>query len=603
VADNDASKQISQGASRWLADFEKVLNTKDSALLERLFLEKSYWRDQVAFTWDYRQVHNRADIEELLWSVVDEIKPSNFRFAEKWPAPDVFEGLGTPLIEVFFDFDTASGWGTGIVRGVPNEDSPYGFDGYTLYTKLEGLNGVEPPAKYPRGHGFKPEHKDENWLQSREKKQSFEDRDPTVLIAGGGHSGMVAAAYLARLGVESLIVDKNERVGDNWRKRYHTLALHNPIEMNQLPFMDYPDNFPQYIPKDKLANWFETYAESLDLNFWTSTEFLGASYDEETGVWTATVRKADGTERVLHPKHVIMATGGVGGPPRIPKLAGLDSFSGTVMHSSKFTAGQDYPSKKAIVVGVGTSAHDIALDLYNNGTEVTMLQRNPVIVTSVDCANLAYNDYFLGIPADLVDIRGLASGIYPLMVEGMKGYQKTVAELDRPLLERLEAAGVKLEEGEDKTGWLIKFLRYGGGYYLNVGASDVIAEGGIKVRQFADVDTFVPEGAQFKDGSVLEADLIVLATGYENRSAEVAHYFGEDVAQRIGDIGGFDEQGELANAWKPTAQRGLWFMIGSMQQARGNAPQLALQIKADLEGLIPESLRKTSQSSPASVSA
>src|SRR5699024_8330908 len=219
-----------------------------------------------------------------------------------------------------------------------------------------------------------------------------------------------------------------------------------------------------------------------------------------------------------------------------------------------------YAGKKAIVVGASTSAHDVALDLYNNDVDVTMIQRSPTIVTSVDCANLAYSAYFEeDADADLIDLQFSADFVYPMLVEGLKGYQQMVAQLDADLLKRLDEAGLRLEEGEDKTGWLLKFLRYGGGYYLNVGASDVIADGGIKVEQDENLDAYGPDGAKRKDGTVLAADVIVLATGWTSRENELKRYFCDEIANKIDKIGGFDEQGELANVWKPTAQPGLWF--------------------------------------------
>lgn len=587
------SEELTRNAQRWLNDLEAALATKDAALLAELFQETSYLRDNVALTWDYRQAHNREQIQQILWAAADTVKPSNLRFSERWSTPSVVAPAGSDIVEIVFEFDTVSGQGTGLLRALPNESSAYGFDGFSLYTRLESLHGFEHPEDHPRGHGFTPNHPKENWQQHREARKEFSDREPQVLVVGGGHSGQIVSAHLKRLGVETLIVDKFERVGDNWRKRYHSLALHNPIEMNHLPFLDYPKSWPQYLPKDMLANWLEIYSEVEDLNIWTSTAFLGGEYDESTRTWTAKVRRGDGSERTLHPKHIVIATGGVGGDPHIPELRGLSEFKGTVIHSTQFTSGQDYAGKKAIVVGVGTSAHDIALDLYNNDADVTMIQRSPTVVASVDCANMAYGAYFEeDADPDLIDLQFSADFVHPLLIEGAKAYQQAIAQIDAPLHKRLEEAGLRLEEGEDGTGWLVKFLRYGGGYYLNVGASDVIADGGIKIEQDENLDGYGPDGAKRKDGSTLEADVIVLATGFQDRHSELTRYFGAEMADKIGQVGGFGEEGELANDWKPTPQPGLWFSVGSMQQTRCNGPLLAYQIKGDLENLVPASLKK-----------
>lgn len=592
------------GTEQWISDFGSALAAKDSSTLSALFSEESYYRDNVAFTWDYRQAVGSQQIVDLLLSVVDDIAPSNFRLSTEWPEPGLVGYEEPLLLEFFMEFDTAVGGGTAIVRGIPDTTSPYGFRAFKLFTRLDTLRGFEPGEAYSGGRGFEAKHQKQNWLQNRDQRQSYSDREPEVLIVGGGHSGMMAAARLGKLGVDALIVDKNERVGDNWRKRYHNLALHTPTHMAQLPYLRYPDNFPEYISKDKLANWFETYAESLDLNYWTSTEFLGATFDDEAGTWSATIRKADGTERVLHPKHMIMCTGGVGGFPKIPNLPGLDTFAGDAMHSSKFTRGEDYAGKNAIVVGVGTSAHDIALDLYTNGANVTMLQRNPVAIVSIDSANAAYSDYFNGVPDVLVDFRFNADGVYPLLVKALHGYQQAVAEWDKDILERLEAVGMKLEDVRDgEHSWIMKFYRNGGGYYLNIGASDIIADGGIKVIQSDDLDTLTAEGARMNDGSLVPADVIVMATGYEGRQTELEALFGEEVAERVGPVGrGFDTEGEWTNVWKPTAQKGLWFMLGGVNNARPNSQLVALNIKAELEGLVPPKFRGAQQSLAASTS-
>ncbi|CAN5118844.1 NAD(P)/FAD-dependent oxidoreductase [soil metagenome] len=585
---------VSDSVARWLTDFEAALAAKDSALLRQLFVEESHWRDLESFTWDTAQVHGIDGIEELLFRNVDLIRPFNFRIAQGLEFDSV---KITQTIDVFIQFETEAGKGGGFMYFLPDETTPWGVRAFLLFTRLEELRGWETPSEVDRPHAMGVHGKGgdlhKNWLDYRTEHQKFADRDPVVLVAGGGHSGIMAAMYLEKLGVETLVIDKNERVGDNWRKRYHSLALHNPINLCHMPFLPFPDSYPQYLPKDKVANWLEFYVDSMDINFWTSTEFVSAEYDDAADQWNATIRQADGTVRVMHPKHVIMATGGVGGVPNIPVLDGIDSVAGDVMHSSKFPGGGTYAGKNALVVGMGTSAHDIAYDLYNNGANVTMLQRNPTTIVNLDTANAAYSNYFDGTAHwKEADVKGAAAFQYPLLVSGLTEYTEYAVEADKELHQRLEAVGMRLDAGEDNTGWLMKFLRYGGGYYLNIGASDVIADGGIKIIQSADLETFVAEGARMKDGNVLPFDVIVLATGYQNQQTEVENYFGAEVAEKVGVIAGFGPDGELNVSWKPTEQKGLWVMIGSFQQCRQNAPAMTLRIKAELEGIIPEPLRK-----------
>ena len=133
-----------------------------------------------------------------------------------------------------------------------------------------------------------------------------------MLIVGGGQAGLTLAARLGRLNVDTLVIDKNERIGDNWRKRYHSLALHNHTDINHLPYIPFPPHWPMYLPKDMLADWFEAYAWAMEINFWTGTELKQGRYDSATGTWTVTVRHLDGRERTLHPRHLVFANGIIG---------------------------------------------------------------------------------------------------------------------------------------------------------------------------------------------------------------------------------------------------------------------------------------------------
>lgn len=592
--------ELRANAERWLNDFGNALANHDSRSLEELFAEESYLRDNGALTWDYRQFHGRAAVVELLLRVADENKPANMRVSANWPDPQLIEKAGDETVEVFFDFDTVSGVALGMLHGVVDEDSPHGFTGKALYTRLEGLTGVEIAEVHPRGYGFAATESGQNWQDCRDREREYEDAEPEVLIVGAGQAGLISGAHLKRLGVKTLIVDRHERVGDNWRKRYHSLNLHNPIEMNHFPFLPFPEHYPEYLPKDVLADWLEIYAQYFDLNIWSSTSFEGAVRDEENDRWSVTVTRGDGTRRELHPQHVILATGGIGGKPNIPSLPGLKNFTGEVIHSSGFAGGERYAARRAIVVGVGSSGHDISLDLSRNGSEVTLVQRGPTIVNNVATANLAYASYFDGTPDRLVDLRYGVGLISPLRVAASQEYHQFAKEQDADLLAGLAAAGMVLGDGYQGAGWLDLFLRTGGGYYLNAGASEAIIDGAISLIQNADIEEFVPSGARLKDGTVLEADLVVLATGYQNRSVEVADWFGDEVAQRVGEIARLDDEGEWKNVWRQTAQRGLWFNGGGINQVRPGSRVLALLVKASLEGLIPPSMEVAGEPATAS---
>ena len=349
--------------------------------------------------------------------------------------------------------------------------------------------------------------------------------------------------------------------------------------------MPYPPNWPVYIPKDLLANFFEAYADALELNVWGGTEFVSASYDEKVGQWTALLRRSDGTERTVKPRHIVMATG-VSSIPIRPNFPGLEDFKGTVMHSHDYKSGRDWKGKKAFVFGTGNSGHDVAHDLCNSSVDTTIVQRDTTLIVSLKEAQRIYTMYQGDTPLEDADLIATAAP-YPYLVQNYQLVAAKNAEEDRELLQRLAAIGFKLDNGApDNTGYQMKYLRRGGGYYFNVGCSDLIADGKIKLEHFENIDHLVENGIMMKDGSVKEADLIVAATGYKNQQEVVRHFMGDEVADRIGPVWGFGEDGEERNMWRRTAQPGLWFVGGGLPHVRIYSKYLAMQIKAVEEGII-----------------
>jgi cation diffusion facilitator CzcD-associated flavoprotein CzcO len=592
---------LRHGAEAWLRSFEEALQARDPEALKVLFLDESYLRDNGALTWDFRQFHGRSAVINTLLMLAEEIQPHDLRIADDWPAPSLIEGKGDPVVEAFFEFETASGAAVGLLNGVPDSASPYRFTVKSLYTRLESLLGVDEPEVHPRGSGYAPRHAGETWAQHRDHERQYVETEPEVLIVGAGQAGLVAAAFLRQLDVSTLVIDKHERVGDNWRTRYEALTLHNPVEMNGFPFLPFPRHYPQYLPKDMVGEWLETYSRYLDLNVWTSTEFREARYDDAAGRWGAVLGRADGTERVLHPRHIIHATGGIGGKPATPELPGLASFSGEVMHSHTYRSAVDHAGvQRAIVVGTGTSAHDVSVDLHDHGVEVTMVQRGPTIVADIDTATLAYSGYLDPDQSTaLVDIRYGVGLINPLREVASRKYWDMAKELNADLHTNLESAGMRLHDGFNGQGHLDWFLRKGGGFYHDKGASAVIVAGGIKIQQADRIVEFVEDGAKLDDGTLLEADLLILATGYRNRQVEIAEQFGEEVAERVGPIAQLNDEGEWAAMWCQSGQPGLWITGGGINQIRPGCRVLSLLVKADIDGRIPESFRRPPANSDA----
>lgn len=582
----DKTKDISVSAQAWLDEFERTLSKPDPAALGRLFVAECFWRDVLALSWNLQTLAGRDAIARELAAFAPKAAPTNFEIAPNRASPRWVTRAGTNNIEAIFNFETAVGRGSGIARLVPDPADGDRLKAWTLLTTLDELKGFEEQLgiSRPRGQAYSRDFRGPNWLDLRNASLDYAERDPIVLVVGGGQAGLAIAARLKQLKVDTLIVDRETRIGDNWRKRYHALTLHNQVQVNHLPYMPFPPNWPTYIPKDKLANWFEAYVDAMELNFWTGTEFKGGTYDEAKGRWTVTLRRADGSNRTMHPRHVVMATG-VSGIANMPDIPTLNNFKGTLLHSSRYEDGENWTGKRAIVIGTGNSGHDIAQDLCSSGAEVTLVQRSPTLVTNIEpSAQLAYATYNEGTldDNDLIATSmptPLAKKTHVMLTEQSK-------ELDKELLDGLRRVGFKLDFGEAGTGWQFKYLTRGGGYYFNVGCSNLIVEGAIKLRQFSDIESFVGDGARMKDGTTIPADLIVLSTGYKPQEYLVRKLFGDAIADRVGPVWGFGEGLELRNMYARTKQPGLWFIAGSLAQCRINSKYLALQIKAIEEGIL-----------------
>ena len=365
----DKTDDIAVAAEHWLAEFEAALSESDEGALRDLFHPDSYWRDAVALSWTLQTINGRDAILETLKAQAAKEKPSGFVIAPGRAPPRKVMRAGTDCIETIFNFETRTGRGDGILRLIPDASDGNRLKAWTLLTALEELKGFEEPlgTNRPRGNAYSRDFRGPNWLDQRNASNAYADHDPTVLVIGGGQSGLSIAARLKQLNIDTLIVDRMPRIGDCWRKRYHALTLHNQVQVNHLPYMLFPPNWPTYIPKDKLANWFESYVDGMELNFWTDTEFEGGSYDETKGRWDVTLRRG-GETRTMHPRHVVLATG-VSGIPNIPEIPSLTNFGGKIVHSSRYDDGENWKGKRALVIGTGNSGHDIAQDLHSSGAD------------------------------------------------------------------------------------------------------------------------------------------------------------------------------------------------------------------------------------------
>ncbi len=561
---------------RWIEAFDAALAGRSADQLSALFVADSHWRNLFGISWHFATFSGHATVVAELLARSADVRATNFRIDHAALAPRHGVVGGRDVNEAIFTFDTVNGSGYGAVRLLRQPDGT--AKAWTISTSLDFDAICEARA------GGAPESTTRDfagpdWREARQAEGAYDDRDPDVLIVGGGHAGISVAVELKRIGLTALVIDREERIGDNWRLRYRGLKLHNKTPVNHLRYLPFPKTFPDYIPKDKIANWLESYVDIMEVDFWTRCSFEGATYDDAAQRWTARLTH-QGAARTLRPKHIVLATS-VSGTPNIPRIEGIEGFEGEVLHSSRFKAGKQWRGRPVMVFGTGTSAHDICQELQAAGADVTMIQRSPTMVVNVETAQL-YDRTYLGDGPPIASRDILNSGVpLPVMKLAHKLVTDEVKRLDAPLLTRLEAAGFRLEYGEDGTGWPLKFRTRGGGYYFNVGASELIADGRIKLVQAADIEAYVADGVRMRDGSTRKADLFVLATGYKGPDHLLTQLFGADVADRVGRVWGFDETtSELRNMWTRTPQPGLWFVGGAFSQARIYSRYIALQIDA-----------------------
>ena len=581
VTDERVVPDLDALAGDWLGRLQEALREGAVDACGELFHDDAWWRDLLALTWDLRTAHGHPALAER---ISDGPGVGEVSFVPVGPAALVEAGQ-EPWVQAMFELVTPGARGRGVVRLVERDGV---WKAWTLLTAMDALVDHEEliGTRRPLGGAQGTDRMARSWSEARRRQEEFEDGEPAVLVVGAGHGGLGLAARLGCLGVPTLVVDRNERIGDGWRNRYDSLVLHDPVWYDHLPYLPFPPSWPVYTPKDKLADWLESYARTMELNVWTGTELVESTHQGDQG-WVVTLRRADGSTRTVRPRHLVLATGVSGTEPNLPDLPGAEEFAGLAVHSKDFPRGADFAGKRAVVVGSCNSGHDLAQELFEKGAEVTMVQRSPTYVVSVAGSGLAMAGMYdeSGPPTDVADLLG-ASFPFNCAPEMHQATTAAMAEHDKEMLEGLARAGFQTYSGINGTGALQLFLQRGGGYYINVGCSELIAEGKIAVRSGIGVRRFTRDGVELEDGSTLAADVVVFATGYQGMLETARRLLGDEVADRCGPVWGLDEEGELQGVWRQSGHEGLWFMGGNLAMARFYGKFLALQLKAMEEGLL-----------------
>lgn len=559
----------------WTQALNAAVAASDAEAIADLFLADGFWRDFIAVDRTLQTIEGAAAVAAF---AVGHASPAGLTVAPE-AAGDAQEG--------FVTFETTLGRGRGYVRLRDGRCR-------TLLLALEELKGHEPPLRARRPSGLCDDPHGRNWAERfATKTDAFgKTAQPYVLVVGGGQAGLALGARLELLGVPYLIVDKHPRVGDQWRSRYKALTLHDPVWYDHMPYLPFPDFWPVFTPKDKMGDWLESYAHALELAIWTGTECLAAARNAADDGWTVTLARGDETI-TLEPTHLVMAVGNAGFPRR-PEIEGAETFAGPQLHSSEFASGEGMAGKRVIIVGANNSAHDIAADLVANGARAVMIQRSStLIIRQSTLTDVLFKPLFsqeavdAGVTTDRADLLLVAN---PMRVqeENSRRAWDAIRVAEKPFYDRLTDAGFRIDFGEDGTG-LMKYQRAASGYYIDVGACEMVADGRIEIRSGVGIARLAPEGMVLDDGELLEADMIVHATGFGAMEEWVARLIDPETAARIGRCWGYGSgtkgdpgpwEGELRNMWKPTAQEGLWFMGGNLAQSRFYSGLLGLQLKA-----------------------
>ncbi|MCY4301981.1 MAG: NAD(P)/FAD-dependent oxidoreductase [Aestuariivita sp.] len=569
-----------------MENFNRALESKNISALKDLFAPECYWRDLVSFTWNIKTMEGRDAIGDMAAHTLDNVAPTNWQIDG-----DPTENDG--ITEAWITFETVAFRGRGHLRLTQ--------DGcWTLLTTAQELKGFEEEKGAHREHGVA--HGAfigrETWLEhrQREEQELGYRKQPYVVIIGGGQGGIGLGARLRRLNVPTIIIEKNARPGDSWRNRYKSLCLHDPVWYDHLPYIPFPDHWPVFSPKDKIGDWLESYTKIMELNYWTKSICTSAHYDPETHGWNVEVER-DGEKVILNPKQLIIAAG-MSAVPNMPKLPGMEKFNGDLHHSSEHPGPDNYRDKKVVIVGSNNSAHDIAAALWESDADVTMVQRSSThIVKSETLMDIGLGDLYSeraianGIDHNMADLI-FASVPYKVLPALQVPLYDKMKERDSEFYDRLEASGFKLDWGTDGSGLFMKYLRRGSGYYIDVGASELVADGKIKLVH-GQVTEITPKGLKIDNRTEITADAIVFATGYSSMNGWAEQLIGKDVADKVGKCWGLGSdtpkdpgpwEGELRNMWKPTQQDALWFHGGNLHQSRHYSQFLSLQLKARMEG-------------------
>ncbi|KAK9780235.1 hypothetical protein SCAR479_02872 [Seiridium cardinale] len=562
-----------QIVTEWLAKMEACLKAKAFDDLSGLFIEDCWWRDIIGLSWDWTTKHGRDSISEYLTS--SQNLPTNLKCAKTGGLqPTSLDMGGLFWVQGGFSFKHPHGEGKGFIRlaNVGNSE----WKAWTVFTQLLQLD-------------FQKELETERAQRIPTTIGDGKHDEPTVelqvLVVGAGQAGLAIGAHLKNMGIRSLLLEKSARVGDTWRKRYSSVALHTPRYTDYYPFLKTPDTWPRYLRQDKIADFMEHYSQLMELDIMLNSTVTKVEYDEQARKYYVQARTPSGLQ-MLTARHVVFAAGLFSDKGIIPNMPGRELFQGQLYHSKDHHSASQIPdleNKKVVVVGVGSSGHDLAQDFVSHGArDVTMIQRSPIISISLKSQELFLLNLWdtEGISTEEADVIG-NSFPTPIVRTLSIGMTQMMCAHDKDMIDGLKKAGLAVRTGDDGIGLAEYQLVSGGQFYIDQGASQMIIDGRIKIRRSeGGVKSLHANGLTLSDDTSVDADVVVLATGFHRSVVDVKDIMGEDIAKKVGRLTRLDKEQERVGTWRPTGVPGFWYMTGSFIWCRQYSLALALQIAA-----------------------
>ncbi|EME84662.1 uncharacterized protein MYCFIDRAFT_187580 [Pseudocercospora fijiensis CIRAD86] len=527
------------------------------------------WRDLLSLTDTFRTFSSATSVLQTLSELRERKKCSPFRSSAT--EPRIVNIPKSSWIDIDFEFEIRDDGLTGECSGVVSviADAAGRFKIWTLRTWLERYAGHGDPDRSPSVDGS-------TQLNGRNgacHKQIFD-----VIVVGGGQAGLGVAGRLRALGIDYILFDDRPSIGDSWAHRYDSLKFHTIREYGNLPFgRTWNESDPRELPKDRIASGFKEWSEKHAINARANTLVEHARWDQNSRTWTVRTSRASDRSQLdeWQAKYLILCMGVGHKVPVSPDWAiaskvKASGYKGTIIHSADYHNVRDFSGRRGIVVGTANTAHDVAEDMANAGMDVTMCQRNSTFVFPQAWLVAAESrDYNMQKMTEVADREQVTM---PTKVSREIVNRTVHDRIDRnpELFDGLERAGFKVDRYGDLFTHL--YIRYGG-HYVDIGASERIIKGEIKVKT-TPIRGLSADGLVFEDESQLKADLIVLATGYN-------HDFRKDAAEVIGR----DSADQMDHFWKPDGEDPNLFYHGAEARlARFFSRFVALQIQKELLG-------------------